>query len=826
MKKIGFSALILFYLISTHNIYSKTLEDVTSWLYQLQDVDLAAISETDYDLIVMDYSKYGSDATAFSKAEIESLQKNGEKIVLAYLSIGEAEDYRYYWQEAWTPGNPLWLDQENPDWVGNYKVLYWHEEWQSVIFEYLDKILDAGFDGVYLDLIDAYESYLHISSVQTPLAMANFVKAIRDTARIRDPDFYIIGQNAAELVDWVPEYKNYIDGIGQEDLHYGYEKDGVATSTETIQEIQSWLDIYLTAGRIVLTIDYPFGDSEDIPHFDAGTVTKIKDAYKQSRDKGYIPYCTVRNLNYLTMNPGHNYSYYVDQDHPDAGNENPGTEALPWKTIQNALDILFPGEIVYIKEGIYAELLLTARSGVEGKPIVLKAFGENKPVIDGINVSAASTALRIEHDYITVNGLEIKNWNTGIWIDNAGWTEISDCEIHKVWYGIGAANGTHDFLIEGTEIHHFVLYGFDASPSGGAPCFNGTLNNCIAHTGSDPEQNVDGFAFGHGNQHNFTLTHCTTYDVFDGFDISARNTTLNGCIAYGCGWGGVKIWQDSVKLVNCLIYNNNITNIELDWDNTPGTTELIHCTLYNGGTWNINAYDNPSDKLKIYNCIVAGGDNVGILIPETNYQGDYNLFHIDNPPRMIGGQVQEYSLQDIESGKWTQNSGQDSHSVAIYSDTSLFVDEENFDFHLQKHSPAINTGGMPFTTVTDFDSIVRPIGNHPDIGAFEFGSSTEVNKLNSGILDKFVLNQNYPNPFNSQTSISFLIPQNGDVIIQIYNLKGQLIWEKFLKNLKAGQHIITWEGQNQFHKTLPSGVYTIQLSFEKQRKTQKLILLK
>ena len=84
-------------------------------------------------------------------------------MVVAYMSIGEAEDYRYYWQSTWKNDKPIWLAKENPNWPGNYKVRYWEEEWQSIIYgnndSYLKKIIDAGFDGVYLDIIDAFEYF-------------------------------------------------------------------------------------------------------------------------------------------------------------------------------------------------------------------------------------------------------------------------------------------------------------------------------------------------------------------------------------------------------------------------------------------------------------------------------------------------------------------------------------------------------------------------------------------------------------------------------------------------------------------------------------------
>ncbi len=139
------------YLINTENYSTK------------QDF-INAVSQTDYDLVLIDL--FFNDNDAFTNAEITSLktkQNGGKRLVICYMSIGEAEDYRYYWQSEWDKDKPEWLDKENPDWEGNYKVWYWEKEWQDIIFgndnSYLKKILDAGFDGVYLDIIDAFEYY-------------------------------------------------------------------------------------------------------------------------------------------------------------------------------------------------------------------------------------------------------------------------------------------------------------------------------------------------------------------------------------------------------------------------------------------------------------------------------------------------------------------------------------------------------------------------------------------------------------------------------------------------------------------------------------------
>ncbi|ETR68546.1 MAG: hypothetical protein OMM_10412 [Candidatus Magnetoglobus multicellularis str. Araruama] len=60
-------------------------------------------------------------------------------------------------EKNWKPGNPSFLDKENENWTGNYKVKYWDKSWWEVaIRPYLNRIIAAGFDGIYLDIIDAY----------------------------------------------------------------------------------------------------------------------------------------------------------------------------------------------------------------------------------------------------------------------------------------------------------------------------------------------------------------------------------------------------------------------------------------------------------------------------------------------------------------------------------------------------------------------------------------------------------------------------------------------------------------------------------------------
>ena len=269
--------------------------EIGSFLYQLQEIDLAAIARTCYDLVVIDYSADGSEHGEFAAEQIAKLAESptGHKIVLAYLSIGEAESYRFYWKPEWRPGHPFWLDAENPSWDGNYKVRFWVAEWQRIVLRYVDRLIDAGFHGAYLDLIDAYQEYKARGRDTAATEMIAFVEAIRVHALARDPGFLLFVQNAAALLDVDPTYVELVDGIGQEDIHYGYLGDDLMTPPAVTAYMVGRLDRFLAAGKPVLTIDY------------ATTPTHIDRAYVAARANGYVAFVTTRALDTLVVHPGH-----------------------------------------------------------------------------------------------------------------------------------------------------------------------------------------------------------------------------------------------------------------------------------------------------------------------------------------------------------------------------------------------------------------------------------------------------------------------------------------------------------------------------------------
>lgn len=269
-----------------------TLDHVNSFAYQLQNPDIGELAASPYDLLIIDYSRDGTQEKAFSASEISYL-KAARKTVLAYLSIGEAEEYRYYFRNVWirnaisapcgkrrSRSAPEWLDNSNPDWCGNYKVRYWNEDWRSIIWgkrtgknrSYLDRIIEAGFDGVYLDIVDAYEYWMEKPKskrrADAAKDMAQFVIRLARYARNKrgQTGFIVVPQNGAGIVDELSDalktrYLDSIQGIGAEDsFFYGDldEDNEFNPQAEALEMLKS----YLLVGKRVLAIDYLLDSSK------------------------------------------------------------------------------------------------------------------------------------------------------------------------------------------------------------------------------------------------------------------------------------------------------------------------------------------------------------------------------------------------------------------------------------------------------------------------------------------------------------------------------------------------------------------------------------
>ncbi len=89
------------------------------------------------------------------------------------------------------------------------------------------------------------------------------------------------------------------------------------------------------------------------------------------------------------------------------------------------------------------------------------------------------------------------------------------------------------------------------------------------------------------------------------------------------------------------------------------------------------------------------------------------------------------------------------------------------------------------------------------------------------------LHRNYPNPFNPTTTISFSIPEESNVELTIFNIKGQKVKTLINSNLDDGNHSVVWNGDDESNEPISSGVYFYKLKVNgKTEATKKMLLLK
>jgi len=318
------------------------LAEVRYWGYQIQSLDedgaIDALAESPYDLLVLEPTRTDAGSADFdTRAMVERLKATTaadgahRKLIIAYVDIGEAEDWRWYWtwstepEDQQVPGDadlpedwPDYIVARDPDgWVGNYPVAYWDPDWKDIIIygenhsataqrDYtsaLDELLLDGFDGIYLDWVEGFENEQVIAAARAEgldaaQEMSRFIAEIRDYARQRNPDFLVIQQNAAALAGAWPDSLNHIDAIAQEGVWY----DGVAgddwddtdgyftNTTDLTEEYLALLAGYLDAGLPVFNCEYSLAELAD-------------DAYSRSNEAGYVPYVTRRALSRLTDTP-------------------------------------------------------------------------------------------------------------------------------------------------------------------------------------------------------------------------------------------------------------------------------------------------------------------------------------------------------------------------------------------------------------------------------------------------------------------------------------------------------------------------------------------
>lgn len=255
---------------------------IESFQYQLQRESFEEIHASGADMVVVDI-----DDCCFTADQVAAIAER--KLILSYLSIGQASNFRTYWNHAWVdedaeriPAAPAWLGAKCA-WPGSYEVRYWDEAWLAILTQTLDRILGLGYAGCVFDVVDAYAYWEKQGEWTAKSRMKKLVGAVMAYGRSKRAGFIGIPNSGVELLTDAA-YRSCITAQMREAVFYLGDE---ARSRADTEWVTAYLDRVTAEGKQVFDIEYP------------SALASQKDAIKKARAKGYVPYTTSPRLDVL-----------------------------------------------------------------------------------------------------------------------------------------------------------------------------------------------------------------------------------------------------------------------------------------------------------------------------------------------------------------------------------------------------------------------------------------------------------------------------------------------------------------------------------------------
>ena len=476
-------------------------------------------------------------------------------------------------------------------------------------------------------------------------------------------------------------------------------------------------------------------------------------------------------------------NYYVSTSGNDA---NPGTINQPWRTIQHAANSVSAGDTVFVRGGTYNEIVTINVSGSHSDGYVtFKNYPGENPVVDGtgLTISSDKGLFTIEdRTYIKISGFEIANFTSstkfivpmGIYITGASHhLEINENKIHDIShsasppgrdahgiavYGTNSTTAISNLIIDGNNLYSLTLGSSEAMVlNGNVSDFQITNNivhdadnigiDCIGFEGTSPDPNTD-------QARNGTIADNLVYNISSYGNPAYGNEYAAGGIYVDGGKDitiernivhhadiGVELASEhngkstsGIILRSNLLYLNNIGGIAIGgYDTQRGSTDdckILNNTLYhndvqqdgNGELW--IQYDVNNNVIE-NNIFYANSQ--GLLISNPFTKGTNNTLNYNLYFSPLGENNSVWQWKNVYYTGFTNyqtGTGNDPNSIF---NNPLFVDENNFDFHLQNNSPAIDIGeNLADIGNYDLDGNPRIQNGRVDLGGYETTPTVKV----------------------------------------------------------------------------------------------------
>jgi hypothetical protein len=497
--------------------------------------------------------------------------------------------------------------------------------------------------------------------------------------------------------------------------------------------------------------------------------------------------------------------YYVA---PTGSDNNSGSAANPFKTVQKGIDVLQPGDTLNIKEGIYSEKVVIRNSGTAGNYITIQNNGSEHAVLDCSSISNEAPCIAINSkSYLRIEGLEIRNCKAakakGIYVDGSGiGIEILGNKIHDLVsssggnaiqiQGTDGANPITGVLIDGNELYSNVLgTGENCTVNGNVTRFQ--ITNNIIHDNDNSGIDVAGYygvASSDDQARNGLVSGNTVYNIsaksnpaYDGvlsadgiYVDGGKDVILERNLVYACDIGVEAGNEHTDKYTTNIIVRNNIIHSS----NTYG--------LCIGGSTDTSGYCTGS---YFYNNTLYN-NRTGVKVQKSNSNWVFNNIIYDDGVMLAVAN----GTATMQNNIWYRTAG-NNQGLAVFADPG-FVDAGSHDFNLRAGSPAINAGvvsinsqsvtgnfGIDYGNGTvDFYEKPRIVNNGIDCGAIEsavvptgnvyYVSSSTGSDLNNGLSPS--------TPFKTVAKVNGLPLKAGDTV----RFKCGDVWRREYLSARSG----------------------------------------
>lgn len=445
-----------------------------------------------------------------------------------------------------------------------------------------------------------------------------------------------------------------------------------------------------------------------------------------------------------------------------------------YQSIQDAVNISWPGDTVLVYPGTYYEnvLLHTNRITLASEYLFSRNYDDIRNTAIDANDFMSPLQISSVNGQVNIIGLTLLHAsNSGIDID------------------------TSDVLLSRLRIKE------NNSPRGGGINIRQSdvhIDNCSVYKNSSNQSGASGISISSSTVtiDNSRIHHNEGFCDGGGIGINTSSVYINNTVIHNNHpiiWGGgiVAIGGSFLRLDRVLVAQNNcIKGGGLYVDDC--TVELINCTIC----------DNVAND----ECGSIYFDDCSPVVLNTIIYNNY-------PVGLYDGMTANYSL--IEDGY---------EGEAILDTLPGFVNPYDMNYQLLSTSPCIDAG-TDFYVVNGDTVVDIPeadfIGASPDLGMYEF---IYVGVEDTGAVflpGSIVLVDAFPNPFNSGQTIRVTLRESSPVRLSVFDLLGREISVLTDKRFSPGVHQFTLDAVSW-----PGGTYFLRTQTKHQDKTTKIILLK